>query len=54
MTELETLTASITSLVELFSAMNQPTMSEMEIQRRDLQTQVDIYELQARLAILNK
>ena len=57
MTEVEVLVGKIDDLVSMLQTMkddNTHELSDLEIQRNELQTQVDIYELQARLAILKK
>lgn len=46
------LVQKIDDLISTLNTMNQPNESDLEIQRNELRTQVDIYELQARLKIL--
>lgn len=55
MTELETLVAKLDEIMTLVLAeMNPEPETDLEKQRRELQTEVDIYELKARLVILKK
>lgn len=54
MTEIEILVAKIDDLISMLNTMNEPGETSLEIQKRELQTEVDIYELQARLVILKK